>query len=407
MTAKRNFPDFLEAYFDYANDSFCPEKFHHWIGLSVVAAALERKISLKQGKITHTPNIYTMLVSHPAVGKSTAMDAGTDLLEQMREKYATNFRIIPNQATEPALVDLMKLVEYIQVPGTTVQYPHSSAFFYASEASASALQNTCGDFVAAMTAFYDCPKFFRKKLKGEQHTVKIENACMNMLAGATFDYLKNLVNETSVMGGFASRLIYVISKERQVREIKWGSSIEHDAGIRQKLIEDLAHINKLIGPVTATKGFIKRYEEWQPEFDRYLIKLNSPRMESIMSRKGTNMIKVAMILSASERDDLIVDETHFDRAQKLIDDVTEDNSFIISSAMIADKSSQSGLSQLILQTVAKAGGRTSIAALKGAIVSNGNDLTRVDVTIQVLQQAGQIQLDGTDIRLLVDANSNL
>jgi len=406
VSNKRHHADFLTSYLDYADDKFCPPEFHKWVGLSVIAAALERKISLKQGKISHTPNIYTMLVSHPAVGKSTAMEAGTDLIEAMRKDYNSDFRIIPNQATEPALIDMMKEVSYFPL-SPTLNFPHSSGFFYASEASASALQNTCGDFIAAMTHFYDCPKFFRKKLKGEQHVVEIENACMNLLAGATFDYLKNLVNEQSVMGGFASRLIYVVSKERKVREIKWGASIEYDMEKKQKLIEDLAMINKLAGPVRATTGFTKRYEEWQPEFDRYLIGLKSSRMESIMSRKGTNMIKLAMILSVSERSDLIVDETHFDRARELIDDVTKDNAFIISSAIIADKTSQGGLNQLIAQTLAKAGGTLSIQGLKKAIVSNGNDLARLEVTMNTLVSAGQIVYDGLNVRLLVDPNINL
>lgn len=405
---KRNFPDFLTAYFDYARDGFCPDIFHHWVGRSVLAAALERKVSLRQGKIHHFPNIYTMLVSHPAVGKSTAMDVGVDLIEMLKKEHNHNFRIIPNQATEPALIDLMKIIDFFPVGDGKIMIPHSSGFFYASEASSSALQNTCGDFIASLTAFYDCPRWFRKKLKGEKDEVAIENGCMNVLAGATFDYLKNLVNEVSVMGGFASRLIYVVAKERKVRHIKWDATHEVDGDFRQRLIEDLVVINKLTGPVTPTKDFIAAFESWQPEFDQFLIGLESPKMESILARKGTNLIKLAIILSVSESNSLTVTAEHFERASAIMDEVTEDNKFVLSTAMIADKTSQAGLNQFIAQIVKKSGGIMALAELRKKLLTNGSSPGMVKETLDMMMISGWLALESGDrIKLLIDPDTNL
>lgn len=403
----RHFTDFLSAYEEYAKDGFVPDRFHEWVGRSILAAAVERKVTLKQGRIHHVPNIFVMLISHPAVGKSTAIEAGTDIFEAVRNEQNPNLKIIPNQATEPALIDLMKITERIQLTPTII-YPHSSAFFYASEASASALQNTCGDFVAAMTAFYDCPKWFRKKLKGEQHTCEIENSCMNLLAGATFNYLKTLVNEQSVLGGFASRLIYVVAPERKVRETKWGASREFDSATGRKLIEDLADINKLAGPMKPTPGFISRYEAWQPEFDRYLIELKSERLEAIMSRKGTNLLKLCMILSISEGNDLVVTERHFDRALAIIEDAYKDNPSIIAAAAIADKQSQSGLNQIISQTVKKHGGVMPMKTLKRLVMANGNGVDNITKTIDYMLGTGWLQLSASgDVELLIDPDRHL
>jgi hypothetical protein len=388
---KRHFENFLSAYFDYARDGFCPDEFHRWIGLSVLAGAVQRKISLRDGKIFHVPNIYVMLVSHPAVGKSTAIERGTELLEEMRKQYAHDFRIIPNQATEPALIDLMKIVERYPIDGGRLLLPHSSGYFYASEASASALQNTCGDFVAAMTAFYDCPKYFRKKLKGEQHSVEIENACMNMLAGSTFEYLRNLVNETSVMGGFASRNIYVVSKERKVREKKWGVDIAKDEETKQKLVQDLAHINTLAGPMQPTTEWIRCVEKWFPQFDQYLKDLNSPRLESLLGRKGTNLIKVCMLLSIAESDCLILTQKHFEEAKEIIDRVTEDVPDVLASAIMANTESQNGLNHFILHTIKRNGGRILMSALRKAIVNNGNDPTKFESTLTFMREAQEIK----------------
>jgi hypothetical protein len=394
----RNFPSFLDAYFKYSADGFCPDRFHRWVGLSILAAAVERKVSLKAGRIHHIPNIYVMLVSHPAVGKTTAMDAGFDLIEEMKKTHNSNFRIIPNQTNEPAFVDLMKIIDFVPAPqNPNIMIPQSAGYFYASEASASALQNTCGDFVATLTAFYDCPRFFRKKLKGEQHTVEIENACMNLMAGSTFNYLKNLVNEQSVLGGFASRLIYVVSEERTVRKTKWGSSQDLDSSMGRKLVEDLAHINKLVGPMKPTADFIAKWEDWQPTFDQFLIDLKSERLEAIMSRKGTNLVKVAMLLSLSESDSLTVTGDHFDRALDIIEDVYKDNPKIIAFAAMADVDSQKGLTQTVLRALEKNNGSLPKTAVTGLILTAGINMNNVETTFSAMIGAGWLSYGGDGI----------
>lgn len=348
----RNYPNFLSAYFNYANDNFCPPQFHQWVGISLLAAILERKVSLQQGKIHHFPNMYVMLVSHPGVGKSTAMDVGMDLLETMKVHPEGNkFRIIPTQITEPGLIDMMKIIDSFPIAGGKIMMRHSSGFFYASEASASALQNTCGDFVSAMTQFYDCPKFFRKKLKMEQQATELVNVSMNMLAGSTFNYLRELVNERSVMGGFASRLNYIISDERKVREAKWSQDTKLDEITRNRLIEDMLHIHKLSGPMKPTDGFIKCFEAWQPKFDQQMIELKSERLESINARNGTKLIKLAMVLSISESDRLVVTEDHFEMARELIEDTSSDHAFVLAQAVMADKDSQAGFNQVVLRGI--------------------------------------------------------
>lgn len=407
----RNFPNFLEAYFKYAQDGFCPDEFQMWTGISILAGAVQRKVSLREGKTHYVPNLYVMLVSHPAVGKSTALERGTEILEEMAGKNNPEFKVIPNQTTEAALVQIMDVVESFSIPGTSIHSQHSSGYFYASEASASALQNVCGDFVSTMTAFYDCPTVFRKKLKGDKFTTTIRNSCMNLLAGSTFEYLKTLVNDTTVMGGFASRIIYVVNKERKVVETKWGETSREDLDTKKKLVEDLAHIHKLIGPMNPTKEFTERVDKWRPKFSQYLKDLNSPRMESIMGRKGTHLIKLSMLLSLAERDDLVINAGHFERAKEMIDRVTADNAFIISSAMIANKDSQAGLNQLILRSMGKKGDTMSPSRIRQLIIANGNDLAKLDTTLKTLVEARCIEMTSIEgelkVRLLVDPNANL
>jgi hypothetical protein len=362
----------------------------------------------------HYPNIYVLLVSHPGVGKSTAMDRGIDLLEDLREFVNPNFNIIPNQVTEAALLDLMKIKQDFQLREKTLQ--HSSGFFYASEASAPALQNLYGDFNSTITALYDCPRFFRKKLKGEAQTQEIENACFNLLAGSTFNYLKNLVNETSVEGGLASRFIYVIAKERKIRQARWrayeSEPSKESRELRTKLLEDLAAIHALRGPVIPDKGFIAQWEKAQPEFDKYLIGLDSNRLESLNARRFTNLMKVCILLSVSEGDSLRLTEEHWHQGRELIDNVSRENSYVVTSALVADKQSQGGLTQLLLTSIGDAAGdavEKKIVLQK--FLRHGGDTARFGDTLKFLSEAGHVEISadggGTRLKLLINPETNL
>lgn len=386
---KRNFPDFVSAYLAYAQDSFCPEPFHLWTGISILAGALERRVWADSGKNILYPNIYTLLVSHPSVGKSTAINRGVDLLELLKETEFPNLKLIPEQVTEPGLIDIMKIRNSFQLGTATVFF--SAGYFYASEASSSALQNLYGNFNATITGFYDCPKMFRKKIKGEKETTEIPNISFNVLAGCTFDYLKTLINENTVLGGLASRFIYVVANDRIERTPKWGERMQKDKVTFLLLAEDLAKIYNLQGEFQVTPAFVTLWEAAQPEFDRYLNGLKSPKMESIMARKLTNTMKLAMILSVSESDSLILDAHHWEKAAELMSKVTADNGTILKSSIIGKSDTQQGLNMYIATEMEKTGDQGMLASeLKQRLITYGAEPAKIRMTIELMLESKQL-----------------
>jgi hypothetical protein len=397
----RRFPSWIDAYMDYARDSYCPDSFHLWTGLSVLAGALERKVWVKNGKVTYFPNIFVFLTTFAGIGKSTALNRGTDLLERLKDECNSNFKLVDEQITEPAFVKLMSERQAIQLSETKTLY-HSSGYLHASEASSSALQNTHGNFVATITGFYDCPKVFRKTTISGGST-EFYNVCFSMLAGATFDYLKTIVNETSVMGGFASRVIYVVNKERLVRTPKWGANFT-DTSAQDALFEDLKEIHQLNGNFTPSKAFVSAWEDFQPECDRLLISLNSARLESLAARRSNHVMKLAMLLSVAESNNLNLELHHWEKAVEMIDEVMKDNAFILSQGAMANKESQLGVTQALGQMLKKHGGKMPMRSLKGFALANGNPVDMVTKTIDLMIGSNWITLDTTTgmVELLID-----
>lgn len=405
--SKRNFENFLDAYMDYARDGFCPEEWHKWIGISLIAGALGRKVGLGNGRELHIPNFYIALVSHPGMGKTTAIKPGARLIEALHERNP-EFKIIPQQSTEAALVNLMKIGESYQTNRATEFKIHHSAYHYSTEASSSLLKNQHDQIVTLITDYYDCPEKWRKTLASQPEITVIPNVCVNLLTGTTFEFLKTLVNSSSVMNGLASRLIYVVCHKKEPRRIKFGESGKFNPEMIRLLTEDLVQINRLAGACLPTREYVALYEEENYEFQKYIFSLQGQeRMQSIMIRKFSHIVKLSIILSVAESDDLLLDERHFIKAKEMIEDVTKENASIISSAMIANIESQSGCNQLILQTLKNNGRKMSNFGLRQILMKNGNEVEQIKSTLDYMIGANLIRSDGNMIELLVEPDAYL
>lgn len=391
----RNFPNFLDAYCDYANDDFVPPQFNEWVGLSVISGALERKVWMPwKSNFAFYPNIFVLLVSLPGVGKSTALTRGVHLLQDMNLKTAS-LNILPSQITEAEFINQISkqaMFEY----GTRAMN-QSAGYYFASEAS-NELKNVFGDFIAALTAFYDCPQHWEKAtVKDGKRT--LTNVSLNLLAGSTFDYLGKLVTDDNIMGGFASRLIYVVHKEKIVRLQKFGLDDEQSAEskersayraeFRRKLVEDLIDIHKLVGPFTANAEYGASWEAWHPVFEERRQSHASEKMQSLLVRTNTNLFKVSMLLAAAESRERVLKKHHWDRAIELVTKNESELPGIFRQAKAADTKSQEGLNNAIALEMERRKLAT-VNELKGALLLRGFHPNNIDTTVARLEASNML-----------------
>ena len=100
MAYKRNFPDWIKAFIDYAGSGEAPRHMYFWVGAVTVAGALRRKVWINQVYFKWHPNMYVILVAPPGiVSKSTTAGVGMRLLRQV-----PGIRFGPDVVTWQALV---------------------------------------------------------------------------------------------------------------------------------------------------------------------------------------------------------------------------------------------------------------------------------------------------------------
>lgn len=390
---RRHFEDFLSAYFEYAQDGFCPDAFHMWTGISCLAGALERKVWLFRQSHTLYANIYVLLVAKPSIGKSSATNIGVrDFLERL-ETDGKEVNFLATQSSEASFIEQMARYKSFMI-GTQV-HQHSSGFFYASEASNSLKELVGGGSVtASLTDFYDCPSFWKKQLVSKPEGIKIYNACCNLLACCTFSHLKMLIPDEEITGGFASRLIYVVHDEIVIRKPKLVTQ-RKDTSDAKKLFEDLTQIYSLAGAFTPTPDFAKAYEEWFPVNDAYIQSQKSEKMQHLMARKHTNVLKLAMICSASESNSLTLELRHWERALDLMNKLETKLPKVLNSSIDMDK--QSGITYAVLDLLRESGGTLERSKLIEKMIQLGIQNRVIETTLGIMSTGHLIAIERNDV----------
>jgi hypothetical protein len=362
--AERRTGNFIQTFVDTYKDGYVPTKFYLWGAISTVAAALERKVWIPFGKNNIYPHLFITLVSAPGIGKSSAMRPGRKLLQQLETHYGKKIRFLPNKLTEPKMLDIMNAHEFFTYNNT--HYQHTSLYFVASE-GATATKDLYGGFVDTMTALYDGDDL-TKATVSRSREIKIVNPCLNFIGGYTFSSLNDLLTTEGIMGGFASRVIYIVHKDKIKRVSKWQGDTrgQLDEQINGDLLYDLNAINDMVGPFTADTEYAEAYDKWFTEHDLKTQEIENEKLRALMVRKPDLVKKLSMILSASRTSDRLLEINDWNHALGLIEANEKELPGMIRKGQAMQTGTQSGINAAILDHMDK---NTTGVVLKRDIVS--------------------------------------
>jgi Protein of unknown function (DUF3987) len=275
---------------DYTKESESPDNFHVWTALSAISSVVRRKVFLDQGLYILYPNLYVALVGPPArTAKSTAIRMGRRLIQGV-----PGVVIGPDSCSREELIRELAQSKLDNQCAMTI---HSSEF--------SSLVDVSGIMmIQFLTDIYDCdfrdPKGWRYSTK-TQGKDEVVNPYLTMLVGTTPSYIADALPNNVVGHGFTSRMIFV---HEEVERLINPRPNPENVAMATALVEDLRHISFLSGPFQWTKDGQEAYDE----FYRGLYVTIPPdyRMEGYHWRKKIHVLKVAMILSLTEDDTLLI-----------------------------------------------------------------------------------------------------
>lgn len=311
--SERLLGDWIKEYMEYSRISEAPDNFHFWTAVGTIAGALRRHVWMDQKIFTWYPNFYIVFVAPPGiVSKSTTASIGMNIL---REVPGIIFG--PDSSTWQALVQsLANASEAFEVGE---EYYSMSAITVSASEFGTFLDPHNREMIDVMTDLWDGKTTFEKMTK-TQGSDKIINPWINVLACTTPSWIANNFPDYMIGGGFLSRCIFVYGrKKRHLIAYPADFATAADAELRNKLIHDLEIIStQMIGEFTLSAEAKEWGIAW---YEDHCAKLEKAKVESFRDyavRKQTHMHKIAMVISASQKNELIIDAETLQVAEKVL-----------------------------------------------------------------------------------------
>jgi hypothetical protein len=300
----RLLPNWIQAYLAYTHSNEAPEDFHRWMALTTIAGVLRRSVSFDMGYFTVYPNLFTVLVAPPGrCKKSTAMRISREFLRKVDGINFTSDSI----SRERLIQDLSQCLKDDQSPMTA----YSSEF-------ASLLTTSGMDMVVFLTDIYDSPPEWSHKTK-MGGTQKITAPFLNLAGGTTPDWIARSLPLDTVGIGLTSRIIFVYHDTPRKRPPRPKLTVEQKK-LGEFLAMDLRVISTLQGEYTFDcVGTEKVYDDW------YEGRLDNPnpsgdgRLNGYYERKPVHVLKVAMLVAASQRQQLVITQEDLETTWALLE----------------------------------------------------------------------------------------
>lgn len=309
----------LECYVKLMQETEPAKIFDKWVGYSVVASALRRKVSLQLGRLIYFPNIYVVLVAEPGVARKTqAIKYGVNFLNTIPD-----IRLSADSSTKEAMTDDMEGsgLDELMVDGTTLR--HSSLNIISKEFESflgQKKENT--RMLTALTDLFDCPDDWSSRTRHGTSN-KIINPWVNLLAATTPDSLASSLPSSAVGGGLTSRIMFIWADKKK-KSVAIPSMTEEEVKLKERLEKDLYRISRMSGNFNMTAECIKKWTAWYDLFDEDESGNRICKDKSFSgwySRKPTYIIKIAMLRSAAESSSLIIEWRHVEEAIEAIREV--------------------------------------------------------------------------------------
>lgn len=317
----RNFNDWLTSYVEYAGFSEAPRRMHFWAGVSAIAGALRRRVWLDMAYFKWHVNHYIIFVAPPGiVSKSTTVAIAMDIL---RKVPGINFG--PDVVTWPALVTAFAACgESFEIGG---EWYSQSALTLESSEFGNLVNPTDREMIDLLVTLWDSKQgAFKKVTKGSGNDT-VENPWINMVACTTPSWIAGNFPEYVIGGGFTSRCLFIYTDTKEKYVAYPALSVPPNLKEHQTaLVQDLEHIaTALLGGYTLSPDAVDWGKKWYANhYDKPPEHLSDDRFSGYLARKQTHLHKLAMVISAAQRDTLTIEAQDLYDANKMITDLEKD-----------------------------------------------------------------------------------
>lgn len=283
---------------DYTSNMPSPERFRLWTAIHAIGAAVERRVWMSSGGMSMYPNIYTMLVGPPGVGKSVAIDPVTYLL---RKSGVVN--IAPTDVSKQSLLDsLAQTSKSVTADGHLFDYHYLALCI--TELS-SFMSKYDQELAGLLTLLFDCPDMSEEKKRSHDHGKTIPFPGLSFVIGTATKNLGATLSDDLWGSGFMARVVLIYSAEVMMPN---SPKAMFDAPIRrdilgEEIVERFRTLGSFVGQVNWTEP--ARQALWKFRINQSDGAPIHNRLENYVTRRWMHLAKLCIIHALSfERMDI-------------------------------------------------------------------------------------------------------
>ena len=302
----------IDHFVEVASTVESPKLFRKWTAISTLAAALEQKVWITTSSPMYA-NLYTFLIAPPGGGKSRVIDLAHDLLHTLPDPY-----IAPTSINAASIIDhLLECKRIILSPGASaVEYNAMSILVGEFGTFMSSYDD---DLMAILTDFYNVRPYGQRR-RGGNLKIKIERPMLNMLVGSTPSNLMRFMPENAWGQGFASRILFIFSDEKE----RIDDFATKKTELSQALINDLGIINTLTGQFSVTEEYRTAVNNWRELDENIPPKPTHPRLQHYCSRRKEHLYRLSMVSAIDRGNALLLTKEDFNRAMSWLIEAEQD-----------------------------------------------------------------------------------
>ena len=387
--ADRKLPNWLQGYKEYTEGTESPPLFHLWVAIGTLAGAAQRKIFMDCDYYKVHCNNYIVLVSPPGRSrKSTALRIGQGFLSGLLE-YGSEINFSTQASTVAALVQQFTGIQNKE---------HQSLTCYSSELG-SLLGSKSVEMTDFLTDIYDAAPGWDKQTVARSME-KITFPWFNLVAATTPQWMGDNLSKTAVEGGFIRRTLFIYEDTRL--RVAFPELTANQKVIKKYLLQDLAHISRLRGEFKFTPESREFYRHWY-EDENDPGAFTNHRVSGYYECKQTHVLKIAMMLSLAEKDQLVLETRDIQTAINLLEEIEPG----MKRSFAAVGKNEFSVVQDKVVTMIRQRGRMTYKEIVGICNNDIQSRRQIDDLIDTLVVLDEIELAGDGgTRSFVPGNRN-
>ena len=304
--------DWIDAFMEASGDIHSPAIFRLWVGISTVAGVLQRRC------YTYTvanveplcPNLYILLVGEPSTGKGNAITLAKQLWTRVK-----GLRLAPDNPTKASFFERLDNAERVFMNGSNeVEIFHSLAAPIPEFGVF--IPRYDMEFISDLSHVFDNPPKYDKP-RTSVRSFDIDKPNLNIVGGATPDFMNDLFPEAAWGQGFTSRFVFVFSAQ-----VKFDYTDYFTKRIKtplDSLVPALKSFYELGGEFEWSKEAAEAHINWleagEPGAPEH------SKLKSYLGRRKTVLPKLAMISAVAAGHRLFVTLEDYTRAHSWLTEV--------------------------------------------------------------------------------------